>query len=318
MRLLVVGRFSPRADPTLQAVVDAAVARGHVVHAADIAAFVTGPVCYRPHDVTSRNMDGRLVLGALDIVAADIDVVLLGPLPSAFARTSPPGVMLTSEAHDALQKAQAARHALAWSIACDLEARGVPVLSSPTRSPPFDHKPLQLAALARAGVRVPETIVTDAEPASSGWLSKPVVGGAVDVDRAVAAVAGVPRLVQRVVHGRQLRVACVGGVVVAAGAVVDAAGADVVGDWRGRADVGFVDVTADIEVDDALRVMAKTVFEVCHFEVCALDVIVGADGLVLLEANRTPQLLDLQVALGVDIAGAVVDRCETVAALQRR
>jgi len=299
MRLLVFGRFSPRNDPTLQAVVDVARARAHVVHVADIHAFVTGPVRWSP-------AAGRLVLGDLDIGVDDVDVVLLGPLPSAFARTSPPGTRLTADEHDRLQKIQAGRHQLAWSIVLDLEARGVPVLSLPTMSHPFDHKPLQLAALARAGVRVPETVVADSDVLDGDWLSKPVVGGAVDVDHVVAAVAGVPRLVQRVVQGRQLRVACVGGVVVAAGAVVDVHGSDVVGDWRGRDDVGFVAV----EVDEALRALARCVFQVCHFEVCALDVIVADDGLVLLEANRTPQLMDLARDLGVDVAGAVVDLCE--------
>lgn len=306
MRLLVFGRFSPHADPTLQAVVDAARARGHVVHVADIHAFVTGPVRFASVNVTDRYSAGRLVLGDLDIEADDVDLVLLGPLPSAFARTSPPGTTLTSDEHDRRQKIQAGRHQLAWSIVFDLEARGVPVLSSPTRAHPFDHKPLQLAALARAGVRVPDTVVADSDVLDGAWLSKPVVGGAVDVDHVAEAVAGVPRLVQRVLQGRQLRVACVAGVVVAAGAVVDKDGEDVVGDWRGRDDIGFIAV----DVDDAVRELACRVLEVCHFDVCALDVIATVEGLVLLEANRTPQLMDLASDLGVDVAGAIVDLCE--------
>ncbi len=301
MRLLVFGRFSPTADPTLLAVVAVARARGHTVYLADIAAFVTGPVQWSP-------ASGRLVLGALDIGPDDVDVVLLGPLPSAFARTSPPGVSLTSDEHDRRTKIQAARHQLAWSIVVDFEARGIAVLSSPTRARPFDHKPLQLATLSRAGVRVPATVVADVDVVVAAvQLTKPVLGGAVDFDVVNRAVAGEPRFVQQVVAGRQLRVACVGGVVVAVGAV------DVAGDWRGG-DAPFVAV--DVDVDDRLRQLAATVFAVCAFDVAALDVIDSDDGLVLLEANRTPQLLDLAVDVGIDLAGAIVDRC--VSSARRR
>ncbi|HEY1100605.1 MAG TPA: hypothetical protein VGF99_16820, partial [Myxococcota bacterium] len=239
MRLLVFGRFSPIPDPTLQAVVIAARAAGHVVDIADVHAFVTGPVRWSP-------ADGSLTLGALhlDDVAA-VDVVLLGPLPSAFAQTAPPMTTSTAAAHDRRQKVQAARHQLAWSIVTDLEARGIPVLSS-TSSRPFDHKPLQLAALQRAGVPVPVTVVTDLDGSVDddatfdAAIVKPVPGGAVDV---VRPAPGQPMLVQQRLHGPQLRVAVVGGAVVAAGVVVDRAGAAFVGDWRGH-DVDFADPAA--------------------------------------------------------------------------
>ena len=297
MRLLVFGRFSPTADQTLQAVVDVAVAAGHVVVCADIHAFVTGPVRWSPHS-------GVLTLGDVTIGPDDVDVVLLGPLPSAFARTSPPGTVIGSDAHDRRVKQQAARHALSWSVVVDLEARGIPVLSSPTLARPFDHKPLQLAALSRAGIAVPTTVVFDGDiligDDDDGVITKPVLGGAVDFDGVIAAVAGRPRLIQQRLRGRQWRVAVVGGEVVAAGAV------DVDGDWRTMPGLRW----SAAAVDEPLRSLVTRAAAVCHFDVCAVDVIEAADGPVVVEVNRTPQLQDLAADLDVDLAAAIVALCD--------
>lgn len=293
MRLLLVGRFSPAAfaDSTLVAVAEAARDLGHDVVVADTAGFVRGPVSFSPHT-------GVWQLGEVTVCPDDVDVALLGRLPSAFARTSPPGSILDVDEHDRRQKVQAARHQLAWSMVRDLEARGVPVLSSPTRARPFDDKPLQLAALARAGVPVPATIVDDGSGAFGSvreQISKPIVGGAV-VFSTTPGVAGAPRLRQQRLRGRQLRLAVVGGDVVAAGAI------DVDGDWR-TTTLPFVPVV----VSRALAAVARTVANTCHFDVCAIDLVDDRErGLCVLEANRTPALLDLAHDVDVDVVAAIV------------
>jgi len=295
MRLLLVGRFSPTShvDDTLLAVGDAARRLGHDVVVADTACFVRGPVSFSPHD-------GTWTLGDVTVRPDDVDVAMLGRLPSAFARTSPPGSVLDVDEHDRRQKQQAARHQLAWSMVRDLEARGVPVLSSPTRARPFDDKPLQLAALARAGVPIAATIVDDGndvfDTAVLEQVTKPIVGGVVEFSPATAGVPGQPRLRQRRLRGRQLRLAVVGGDVVAAGSI------DVDGDWRTSAQP-----FSPVAVTPALAALAATVATTCHFDVCALDVIDDRElGLCVLEANRTPALLDLAHDVDVDIAAAIV------------
>jgi hypothetical protein len=291
MRLLLVGRFSPSAwaDDTLVAVAGAARAAGDDVVCADTARFVRGPVSFSPHTGVWR-------LGDVTVRPDDVDVALLGRLPSAFARTSAPGTVRDVEEHDRRQKQQAARHQLAWSMVRDLEARGVPVLSSPTRARPFDDKPLQLAALIRAGVPVPETTIDDDDDDDDDDnVSKPILGGVVTFGRS-SGVPGQPRLRQRRLRGRQLRLAVVGGEIVAAGAI------DVDGDWRSSA-LPFVPVA----VTPALIDLAATVTATCHFDVCAIDLVDDAQrGLCVLEANRTPALLDLAHDLDVDIAAAIV------------
>ena len=305
VRLAVFGRRRPAADATLGAVIATATARGHDTVVLDNADFVSGPVCFWPEL-------GRLQLGDVDVDLASLDVVLLGPLPSAFARTAPGHVVLRAEEHDALQKAQAARHQLAWSIAHDVEARGVPVLSSPSRARPFDFKPLQLATLARAGVAVATTVITDhaherRDDDDDDVITKPVVGGEVVVGARLT--PGVPAIVQPRLRGTQLRLAVVGGCVVAVGAIdLDGNDAD--------DDAGVVDVRRSTQawrhtpITAALAALGQRCALLCAFDVCAVDVIATAGGPVVLDVNRTPQLMDLAAACDIDVAAAIVDLLE--------
>ncbi len=305
MRVAVFGRRRPIPDPTLDAVIIAARARGHDTVVLDIADFVSGPVAFRPHT-------GSLHLGGVHLNLDDLDVMLLGPLPSAFARTAPAHVIARADEHDARQKAQAARHHLAWSIACDVEARGIPVLSSPTRARPADAKPLQLALLARAGVAVPDTLVADHDnndqnhdDDNNDVISKPVVGGEVQVGRHL--LAGVPSMVQPRLTGTQLRLAVVDGVVNAVGAIDFGDDDD---------DTGVVDVRRSAQawrrslITAELSALGRRCAAVCAFDICAIDVVATSTGLVVLDVNRTPQLMDLAAACDADIAGAVVDLLE--------
>lgn len=296
MRVGVIGRFSPQRDATLGAIVDAAASRGHDVVVLDVARLITGPVDFSP-------TTGHLSLGDVDVDLDSLDVLWLGPLPSASARLAPDDVTLRAADVDVLRKRQAARHALGWSIAFVAEARGVPVLSSPSRARPFDHKPFQLAALAAAGVAVPATAVADrAHDNDNDGIVKPVIGGPVVAAGTVADVAGVPVIRQPRLRGRHLRLAVADGVVVAAGAM--ALEDDVI---DSRASTRPWQAVA---VDAALQGLGERCARVCAFDVCAIDVVDTVDGPVVLDVNRTPQLMDLASVCAVDIAGRCVDLLE--------
>jgi glutathione synthase/RimK-type ligase-like ATP-grasp enzyme len=302
VKLAVFGRFRHGADATVTAVADAADSAGHDVVRLDIADVVGGPMAFDPLRLTLRLGDAALHL-------ADLDALFLGPLPSPWAKVSPPGedAAAAMAALDARRVAQAGRAALAWSVVLTAESIGVPVLSSPTRARPYDHKPFQLAALARAGIRVPQTLVTDhaddddAASPRVDVVRKPVVGG--PVQRGSVHQRGTPQLVQTLHQGRQLRLAVVGGVVVAVGAI------DLDADELARS----VDVRRSqqrwrpVAVTEALQALGTRAAACCHFDVCAIDAIEDADGsIVVVDVNRTPQLIDLQADTGTDIIGAIV------------
>ena len=296
MRFGFIGRFSPLRDATLGAIVDTAIARGHDVVVLDIAALVTGPFDFSP-------TTGQLTLGDAVLELGELDALWLGPLPSASARLIPEDGLLRGVDLDVVRRRQAARHALGWSIALVAEARGVSVLSSPSRARPFDFKPFQLSALAAAGLTVPVTRVSDhANEGDIGdGIVKPVVGGPVLMAGASIDVAGVPMIRQPRLGARQLRLAVVDGVVVAAGAIV----ADDVLDSRSS-----VRPWRAISVDVALQDLGERCARACAFDVCAIDVVDDDSGLVVLDVNRTPQFMDLAALCGVDIAGSCVDLLE--------
>ncbi len=300
-RIGVMGRFSPHRDPTMGAIVDTARARGHDVVVLDIADLVRGPCRLVPTSATLCLGEG----GAIEL--GRLDVLYLGPLPSSSARLAPSGQQLRSEAWDGLQKQQAARHVLGWSIAYCAEAAGVPVLSSPTKARPFDHKPFQLAALAAAGIAVPATIVGDHDDDDDDdddreRIVKPLLGGPVVVSSLYGPVAGVPMLWQPRLQGAQLRLAVVGSVVVAAALLTLEEGCV---DSRLSASVW-----EPTPVTSALRALGARCAEVCAYDVCAVDAVETAAGCVVLEVNRTPQFLDLAWECDVDIAGRCVDLLE--------
>lgn len=268
--------------------------RGHEIRAADVAAFVTGQV--------------EVVVGHSIYVGGvrvdDVDAVILGPLPGPAALTSPPGQTLSSEVHAELTTAQYARHVLAWSIVIDLEARGVPVLSSPTRARPFDFKPTQLMALRRAGLPVPPTRIgsSDVDDAAAA-IDKAVSGGPVHSAHAHhGLVIRQPRL-----RGVDLRAVVVGNQVVAQGRFP---GDDDVIDLRLRP--SFIDGSARWQRDDdpVVAAFALRATAVCQCDFAAVDLKRTADGVIVLEVNRTPVVVDIEDDLEVPITSAFIDLVE--------
>ena len=282
------------------------------------------------HDVVWRDLSG-LVRGegwAIDLqtgrVACDageagtVDAWVLFRVPGPVARLAPPGVQLSSEEWFVLAQRQADRAALAWSVVSAQEDRGVPVLSSPSRARPFDAKPRQLAAFVQAALPVPRTVITNdpvvarafvaSLPTGASAVKKPVTGGRPAEpfdDVQLAALRDTPVILQERIMGDDVRVVVVGGVVVGAGRyVVPKDVVDV------RLAPGFVDgslrpqpVALPAHVRDASVIAAAA----CAYDVAGLDWKVTHDGRYhLLEANRTPVLLDLEDELGIKVSERIL------------
>ncbi len=287
------GRFSPTtADATLDAVVKAIRTQGHACAVIDTNAIVRGACTFDP-------IAGVLTVDDDRIAIDDLSALLLGPLPSPYARTAPGDVVRSAADHDTAQKHAAAKSALCWSFVLECEARGVRVLSSPSLARPFDHKPFQLAALSRAGLRIPDTIATagcdvDAIDDGINGIDKPIIGGPVTL----SAPSDAPRLVQRREHGLHVRVVVVDGEAIAA-TVVD------VGDVL---DSRNVDGAVPYSLDPELRDVARRAALCCHYDVCAIDLVQTRAGLIVLDVNRTPQVMDVAEITGVRIADDIA-RC---------
>ena len=300
MKVAIFARRRPDPEPQCDRVRAEALRRGHEVRDADVAAFVTGDVAV---DVAA----GTIFVGGVRV--DDVDAVLLGPLPGPAARTSPAGASLLSDEHAALTTLQYERHLLAWSIVVELEARGVPVLSSPTRARPFDSKPAQLLALARAGLPVPATRIHTPglgahDDNDDDVVHKPIAGGPVR-----ARARGSQLLIeQRRVRGSDLRVVVVGDAVVAAGRFP---GDDDVIDLRERpAFVTGIGRWLPDDDDDAAGIALRAA-RICCCDFAAVDLKRSAAGVVtLLEVNRTPVVLDLEDDLGAPICARLLDLIE--------
>ena len=318
MRVAVFSRRTPEPDPQCDRLAAGLQTAGHDVVHVDVLAFSRGAVSFDP-------VEGLVVVDETALDPRTLDAVVLGPLPAAIGRTGQPGTNLSTDEHFARARVHGERHALAWSIVLDWERRGVPVLSSPSRARPFDHKPYQLAALAPR-VPVPRTLVTGDAAAMRAFVElvgdcvvKPVTGGparAYDPAEPLPLRPGVPVVLQERVRGQDIRAVVVGDDVVAV-AAFDPDEGDAVVDVRER------DTWKDgsgrwVPVDAAAVVQAaRTAAAICAFDLAGVDLKQGADGrVVVLEANRTPTVLDLEDDLGAPITERFVALVEQRVAMR--
>lgn len=159
------------------------------------------------------------------------------------------------------------------------------------------QKPLALARLARAGVRVPESLATNDPRAARDFLmrhheviSKPVAGGAlarlVPRDAAVGAspMVQAPTLLQRRVRGPEHRVYLLGGRVLITFWVPH----DGVIDARER-----LHEARRVRCPTPVRTAALAAARALSLPFCAVDLRSDEDGAaVVLDVNPTPSLLD--------------------------
>lgn len=200
-----------------------------------------------------------------------------------------------------------------------LEAAGTPVINSPRSLEIAIDKYLSLALLARAGIRVPRTMVVQGETAARlAWndfagtcVAKPLFGsrgrGIRRVETASEAAAigvdGVAYLQEFIPHpGWDLRVLVVGDQAFAMRRVAAA------GEWRTNVSLGgrpeAVEASAE-EVGIARRAAATV-----GARIAGVDILPGPDGPVVLEVNAVPAWKGLQSVVDTDLTEAVAREVE--------
>ncbi len=208
-------------------------------------------------------------------------------------------------------------NALHW-----LEQRGVSVMNSPRAIERCVDKFYTTMLLSEAGLPTPETVVCEGEADAMGAVRamgdviiKPLFGSmghgivrVTDPDVAFSVVRAFAQMrvvfyVQRAVDhgGCDVRVFVLGGRAV--GAIERRAPA---GEWRTNVSRGGSAVPFDLP--PAWEQLALRAAEVVGADYVGVDLLPSRDGTVfVLEVNGIPAWRGLQQALGLDVAGAIVD-----------
>ena len=206
-----------------------------------------------------------------------------------------------------------------------IEQRGIPVINSPRAIERSVDKFYTTALLHDAGLPVPETVVCErAEDAmaavrrmlvASSVIIKPLFGSmghgmvrvsdpdvALRVVRALAQIRSVFYVQRAIDHaGRDVRVFVVGGRVV--GAVERTAPP---GEWRTNLTGGGS--AKAVDVPGAWQEFALRAAATVDADYAGVDLLASRDGeLFVLEVNGIPGWEGLQMATGIDVAGAIVD-----------
>jgi ribosomal protein S6--L-glutamate ligase len=203
-----------------------------------------------------------------------------------------------------------------------LEAAGTTVLNGPRALEIAIDKYLSLALLARAGIRVPRTLVVQGDEAARlAWdelgrfcVVKPLFGSrgrgisrvATADEAAAIGGAGVAYLQEFIPHpGWDLRILIVGDDAFAMRRVAAP------GEWRTNVSLGgrpeAVEVSAD-ELDIARRAAA-----VVGARIAGVDLLPGHAGPVVLEVNAVPAWRGLQSVVDADLTDAVAREVERAA-----
>lgn len=200
-----------------------------------------------------------------------------------------------------------------------LEATGTPVLNGPRALEIAIDKYLSLALLARAGIRVPRTMVVQgAEAARRAWdelgrdcVVKPLFGSrgrgiarvATADEAAASAAAGMAYLQEFIPHpGRDLRILVVGGDTFAMRRVAAP------GEWRTNVSLGGRPEA--VAASAAEHDLARRAAAVVGARIAGVDLLAGPAGPVVLEVNAVPAWRGLQTVIDTDLAFAVAREVE--------
>lgn len=216
---------------------------------------------------------------------------------------------------------QVERSSFAQSAIMDMELRGKPVVNPLLASSPWDHKALQLAVFRRAGLPIPDTLITNFPPAARIFddavrgeggecITKPGAGGAETllVDDAVRArldaIAPAPAIFQRRARGLDVRVTVVGGRVFSS-VVVESSTLDYrSGEAYRRGDARYT----PLALPPAIEEMSLRAAAVCHHVLSGIDWKHDPEtgAWILLEANSAPVYLDIEQKTGAPITEAIL------------
>lgn len=311
-------------DAQADQLADVARTRGHDVERLCFQSLLGG---------TPARFDGAAwSLGAVALCACD--AVVVRQLPAPTAQLAPSDEVASAAVWYRSGKKQEERATFAYSALADLELGGVPMVNPVVASWPYDHKPLQLAALLRAGLPVPPTLITNDAGAAcafdDAWraagretIVKPAAGGAAallvdDIVRAqLHAHTSAPAIFQRRARGRDVRVTVVGTAVVSS-VVMEGERGDIV-DFR--ADPSWqrgAGVVTSYPLPPRIAALSVRAAGVCHQVLSGLDWKHDQehDTWELLEANSAPVTLGIEAQTGAPISAAVVRWLED--AVERR
>jgi ribosomal protein S6--L-glutamate ligase len=200
-----------------------------------------------------------------------------------------------------------------------LEAAGTPVVNKPRALEIAIDKYLSLALLARAGIRVPETIIVQGEAsARHAWdqlggscVAKPLFGSrgrgisrvSSDSEATAIGAGGVAYLQEFIPHpGWDLRILVVGDDAFAMRRVAAA------GEWRTNVSLGGRPET--VEVPAEVIAIARRAAATVGATIAGVDILPGPDGPVVLEVNAVPAWRGLQSVVDTDLTGAVAREVE--------
>jgi glutathione synthase/RimK-type ligase-like ATP-grasp enzyme len=306
-----IGIFGREDDPLSEHTESVARARGHEVLRVAFAQMLAG---------TSASFDGSSWRWRGEAIES-CDGFVVRQYPAVHALLAPPDETATSAQWYRRGMAQVERSIFAQSAIMDLELRGKPVVNPLVASAPYDHKPLQLSAFLRAGLRIPRTLVTssadavrafddDVRAKGGALITKPLAGGAHtmvvddDVRARLMTIASSPVIVQERVRGADVRVTVVGGDVLSSVVIESEDPVDYRrGDAYGRGDARYARHTLPSDIA-ALCVRAAAL---CHHVLSGLDLKRADDGsYTILEANSAPAYLDIEKKTGAPITESVI------------
>jgi ribosomal protein S6--L-glutamate ligase len=216
------------------------------------------------------------------------------------------------------------------AVVSHLEAMGVPVLNGSNAIRRARDKLLALQVLTMSGIGVPRTVL--ARTPAQVDLALEIVGGPPVVLKLLQGTQGVgvilaetraaasstldalwglgqDVLVQEYVvesAGRDVRVLVVGGRIVAA---MRRQARD--GEWRSNIHRGGAGTR--IELDPSYVATAISAARAIGLDVAGVDLLEGRDGPRVTEVNASPGFEGLERVCDVDVAGAILDRAESIA-----
>jgi glutathione synthase/RimK-type ligase-like ATP-grasp enzyme len=308
MRLCIFGRDD---DPLSAHTAERAVKRGHHVLRAPLGQIVDGaPIAF---DGASWLFRGEEI--------DSYDAFVLRAYPAPHALLAPPETCDTAAGWFRRGMLQRERSSFAQSLLMDLEQRGKPIVNPLFASAPWDHKPLQLAQLQRAGIPIPRTLITNFPDAVNIFrdevgecIYKPTAGGAEArlVDDALMArindIASSPVIFQQRVTGPDVRVTVVGGRVVSS-VIIES---DTL-DYRTSATYRSGGATyTPHQLPSKIETMCVEIAKMFSHVLSGIDLKHrGGDDYVVLEANSGPVYLDVELKTGAPITDAIIAWCES-------
>jgi glutathione synthase/RimK-type ligase-like ATP-grasp enzyme len=303
MNIAIVGRQN---DPICRHTVTVAKSAGHEAHLIDLSG------------ATALAFDGEAwIVGQHEISTFDAFIVRSYPAHVAVLGDDANAALTVDEAWQRSMR-QRDRHEFAVGCLMALDRLGKPMVNPLSSCLAFDSKPLQLATMFGAHVRVPRTLVTNFPTAVRAFaedveevIFKPVGGGAetrvldgTALATLDAALAGTPLIFQERIRGEDIRVTIVGDEIVSSVAIPSHDVDYRLGESYRKGEQRYVDhpLAADV-AETCLRVAKLNQLVLAGIDLKRN----GAGEYFVLEANSAPVYLDIELKTGAAITRRIVE-----------